>query len=423
MGFAGSYLEKKALFEPFTSPEPHGDTWIIVVIPAYNEPSVAETIASLEKCDNPGCIVEIIVVFNAPPGATESELEVNRKALIELESRANSQDCVFTRLFLFDTGRQQQKEWGAGMARKTGMDEALRRFDAINRRDGAIVSLDADCTVSPDYLVSIYRELCLEKERKACSIYFVHPFGKARQLGTLEAVIQYELHMRYYYRALIFTGFPDVFHTVGSAMAVKAEQYCRAGGMNRRQGGEDFYFIQKIIPQGGMFYLRSAAVYPSPRRSVRVPFGTGPAIDELAGTPGKEYYTYNPGAFINLRELFSGIDDLYMAGEEELEEYYLHLPDALRRFTGKKEWTGKLTEINSNTSSLPAFRKRFFNWFNMFRVVKFLNFAHSEGLFERVPAEAACRDLLQMTGVRIAKGTAGELLEKLRAMEKQVTSV
>jgi len=42
--------------------------------------------------------------------------------------------------------------------------------------------------------------------------------------------------------------------------------------MNRKQAGEDFYFIQKLMPLGGYFALNSTAIYPSPRESSRVPF-------------------------------------------------------------------------------------------------------------------------------------------------------
>ena len=70
--------------------------------------------------------------------------------------------------------------------------------------------------------------------------------------------------------------FPYVFHTVGSAMAVKALPYVKAGGMNRKQAGEDFYFIQKLVPSGGYFNLNSTTVYPSPRISFR--FHSGPEL-------------------------------------------------------------------------------------------------------------------------------------------------
>jgi hypothetical protein len=55
--------------------------------------------------------------------------------------------------------------------------------------------------------------------------------------------------------------------------------------MNRRMAGEDFYFIQKLLPAGGFFNLNQTTVYPSPRSSARVPFGTGVTIQRL--TEGK----------------------------------------------------------------------------------------------------------------------------------------
>jgi hypothetical protein len=95
---------------------------------------------------------------------------------------------------------------------------------------------------------------------------------------VFDAVANYELHQRYYLLAVRYTGYPYAFHTVGSCFAVRAEAYCRAGGMSRRQAGEDFYFIQKLAGQGGFTECRSTSVYPSPRPSDRVPFGTGPDI-------------------------------------------------------------------------------------------------------------------------------------------------
>ena len=73
------------------------------------------------------------------------------------------------------------------------------------------------------------------------------------------------------FRDLHFTGFPYVHHTVGSAIAVKAMTYVKAGGMNRRMAGEDFYFIQKLLPAGGFFNLNQTTVYPSPRSSQGFP--------------------------------------------------------------------------------------------------------------------------------------------------------
>ena len=44
---------------------------------------------------------------------------------------------------------------------------------------------------------------------------------------------------------------------------------------------------------GGFFYLNSACVMPSPRFSGRVPFGTGPAVQEIVNNIRKDYDTGN----------------------------------------------------------------------------------------------------------------------------------
>ena len=59
---------------------------------------------------------------------------------------------------------------------------------------------------------------------------------------------------------------------------MRAWAYVKQGGMNRRQAGEDFYFLQKISWLGPMTELANVIVHPSPRLSDRVPFGTGRAV-------------------------------------------------------------------------------------------------------------------------------------------------
>ena len=148
-------------------------------------------------------------------------------------------------------------------------------------------------------------ELLKKSDRSACSIYFEHPLsGNNYPEAIYKYITLYELHLRYYFQGLAYSGFPYVFHTVGSAIAVKALPYVKAGGMNRRQAGEDFYFIQKLVPAGGYFNLNSTTVYPSPRASSRVPFGTGASIGKLDAGNSSTLLTYNMLAFKELRVFF-----------------------------------------------------------------------------------------------------------------------
>ncbi len=416
MGFASAYLEERTLFSQEIKEAPDDNTGIIVVVPAYNEPEITRLLDSLSKCLKPECEVEVIIVINAPENAPSESIENNRKAYNDIESWKKHNENCFFRLFPFIAENHSIKGWGVGLARKTGMDEALRRFEVINRPGGIILNLDADCTVEKNYFISLHKELLIRNDRSACSIYFEHPLSGSADEGTISFITLYELHLRYFYQGLAYSGFPYVFHTVGSAIAVKALAYVKAGGMNRRQAGEDFYFIQKLVPAGGYFSLNSTIVYPSPRASTRVPFGTGASIGKMTIRNSSTLLTYNVKAFTELRTFFSMSDAFFKCGGSK--ECYNTIPDGLRSFIDEKEWSEKINELLDNTSGLSSFRKRFFGWFNMFKIVKYLNFVHKD-FFEKVTVEMAASGLLEIIGDSFVSKKAHDLLLYYRKLEKE----
>ena len=417
MGFASAYLEERTLFSQQIKEVPDGNTGIIVVVPAYNEPEITRLVDSLSKCRKPQCKVEVIIVINAPEDAPGENIENNKKTLKDIESwRRQNANCFF-RLFTFIAENHSIKGWGVGLARKTGMDEAVRRFNSINRPDGVILNLDADCTVDQNYFQSVNNEFLNRNDRTACSIYFEHPLSSGiYDEKIIRFITFYELHLRYYYQGLAYSGFPYVFHTVGSAIAVKALSYVKAGGMNRRQAGEDFYFIQKLVPAGGYFNLNSTTVYPSPRVSSRVPFGTGASITKMNSEGSSTLFTYNIKAFGELRTFFNMIDVFFECSD--LNDCYKLIPYGLKSFIDESELSDKILELKNNTSGLSSFKKRFFGWFNMFKIVKYLNFVHKD-LFEKVPVEIAAYELLEITGIRFESKKPLDLLMYYRQMEKE----
>ncbi len=417
MSFASGYLFKRALFSEIIKEAPDKNTGIIVVIPAYNEPGICKLLDSLLLCQQPECGVEFLVIVNAPVDAPGQNLENNKLTLKNIESWKKENNNSFFRLFAF-AADCAIKGWGVGLARKTGMDEAVRRFDSINNPHGIILSLDADCLVEKNYFVSIYNELLMRKDRNACSIYFEHPLtGNECPASICKYITLYELHLRYYTQCLVFSGFPYPFHTVGSAVAVKVLAYIKVGGMNRRQAGEDFYFIQKLVPGGGYFSLNSTTVFPSPRISERVPFGTGTSIAKLSDTSGETLLTYNLQAFKELKITFSLTERIYSSSIQDLGVCYDLQPSAIQGFINKKEWIEKITEIKNNTSSPESLKKRFFDWFNMFKIVKYLNFVHS-GMFQKIPVEVAALELIEELRIDVHSKEPSELLLEFRKLEK-----
>lgn len=418
MGFAAGWLAEKALFPPLFDEIPDDDLGIIVSIPSYNEPDLSDLLNSLASCDVPDCKVEILIVINAKQDADSIALSNNLKCIEHIQRwKSDHPDCFF-RICFFDTGIPSFKNWGVGFARKTGMDEALRRFSLIDNPEGVIVCLDADCTVAKNYFTSIENTLLKNRNNRACSIYFEHPLnGSDLREDIVLYITLYELHLRYYLWALKFTGFPYAFYTVGSALAVKAHQYMKAGGMNRRQAGEDFYFIQKLVSSGGYFNLNATTVYPSPRESLRVPFGTGATMAKMIESPGRQFLTYNFNAFEELGSFFREARNLYKATHKESERFYGYLPSGLRSFISEKEWGGKIEEINANTAGNTAFIKRFHEWFNMFRIVKYLNHVHNIK-FERQPVPESACILLKASGHKIISNEPSDLLRQFRLMDK-----
>jgi len=420
MGFASTYIENRALFPEFIKEAPERETGIIVVVPAYDEPGISTLLDSLLLCVEPKCKVEVIIVINAPLVTSEESSENNRIALKNIESWKRANKNCFFRLFAFNISNHSMRDWGVGLARKTGMDEAVRRFNSIDDPDGIILNLDADCRVEKNYFVSVLDEFSKRKERRACSIYFEHPLsGVDFSQDVYNYITLYELHLRYYFQGLAFCDFPYVFHTIGSAMAIKTMPYIKAGGMNRRQAGEDFYFIQKLVQAGGFFSINSTTVYPSPRPSNRVPFGTGASIARLTHGNMSTLFTYNIRAFNELRTFFSMADEMFTCKNEDIQKCSNLFPAGLRLFLAEEDWLNKITEIKKNTSGLTSFKKRFFVWFNMFKIVKYLNFVH-QGIFEKKPVEVSASDLLENLGIIFQSKGPVELLLEYRMMELKV---
>ena len=421
MSFADKYLDRQH-FTGITKSPPHPDLRYIVVIPCFFEPLLADTLNSLWSCKQPKGAVEVLVVINAPVDAPDKEIEQNKQTLASVKEWAESHSRSRFRTFTTSELLLPEKYAGPGLARKIGMDEAVYRFSRLDRPDGVILSLDADCTVKANYFTEIERQFKQAPDTKACSIRFEHvDRGPAFDPQTLEATLAYELHLRYYIQAVRNTGFPHAYHTIGSCFCVKAETYVKQGGMNKRKGGEDFYFLQKIIPLGNFHEINKTCVYPVARLSDRVPFGTGIAVWKNI-LYGKEQMTFHPESFPALAVLFSKPEQLFRAGHETVNAYLEALPDHIKLFL-RDEFESRIAEINANTAYPESFRRRFFLWFNMFKILKYLNFAH-EGHFDKQPVNQAADALLRDMGTFKAPATpekpdTAELLAVYRKIQRR----
>jgi hypothetical protein len=420
MGFADLYLSKQKNFHPYITSRPTELLDFIVVIPAYCEPELTDSLESLWNCERPSGQVEVIIVINAPENAGETIKALNREVHKKTLTWIELHDDPGFRFYIMDRTDMPAKEAGVGLARKTGMDEALYRFNQINHPGGIILSFDADSICDRNYFTAIERTLSENPSIHGFDIYFEHPLsGNDFPLMVYKGIAEYELHLRYVNQFLRYAGFPHAFHTVGSCFGVKAGIYASQGGMNKRRAGEDFYFLHKIIPLGHFYDITATRVIPSPRTSDRVPFGTGIAIAKYISDASEQMLTYSPDSFLLLKSLFQHIYGCYRLPAEKTADLVQEMPSPLKEYLIEIGFIHALSEINANTGSADAFIRRFFKWFDAFRIIKYLNSVHRNH-FIQIPVRESAIRYLQITGFSGVSNSeeVPDLLKVFRALER-----
>lgn len=409
-----TYYSRFQVYPAHIAEPPAPELRTIVVIPSYKEPDIRPTLLSLLSCTPTLFPVEIIVVVNSSEAASESALKQNLITINQVDEIKAQNTRSDIRIHTIHRPNLPKKHAGVGFARKIGMDEAVRRFDLLERPDGVIVNFDADSTCNPDYLKIIENYFISNPKKEGVSIYFEHPLqGSEYPQSSYRAIAKYELYLRYFVEAQRYINFPNAYHTIGSAFAVRAWVYAAEGGMNRRQAGEDFYFLEKIITRGRYGEINDAAVYPSPRVSDRVPFGTGATMGKLSNGES-EYMVYNPITFEWLKRFFASASNIKCHQKPDTDT-------VLEEFLVANDFYSQTDGMIENSTSDRTFMQRFFTWFDAFRMIKFLNFAHEQHV-NKVPVEKAAADMAVMMGNCNIPTDTIELLKWYRQKERLFAS-
>lgn len=372
MEYIREYLQKHN-FRPEIQEQPDPSLQICIVVPSYKEEHLTVSLEALWKCDRPTCTTEVIVVVNAPENSSHDVVAQNLKTLEEISSwRKKHKDpkLIFHMLY---KPNLPKKHAGVGMARKIGMDEAVNRLHLASCPKGIIAGFDADSVCDSNYLTELENHFKNHPKSPGASIYFEHPLQGDFAPETFQGIFLYELHLRYLNQALRYTGHPHAYHTVGSSFAVRMDAYVKQGGMNKRQAGEDFYFLQKIISLGNFTEINTTRVIPSPRESDRVPFGTGASMKKWHSDLQVKTYTFE--LFENLKFFLDQTGLLYLASNETLKSIVDSLHPSLQEYLTNNQFETELSNILKHCASEKTFRNRFFHWFNVFMVIKYLNYA------------------------------------------------
>jgi hypothetical protein len=344
-----------------------------IVIPCLAEsPLLPLLLASLcADTSLPESGLAVVFVVNNRLDASSADKEDNLATLKLLDSLTGRLSFPFGVVDAASPGLELPlKDGGVGLARKFGHDLLLPLLD-FKTADPVLISLDADTLVKPGYSGAVISHF-----RSASAGGAVIPFEHLSAEGDREnrAIERYELFLRCYVAGLAFAGSPYAFHTVGSAMACRASAYLKCGGMNRRRAGEDFYFLQSLAKSSGVEQVKGAVVYPSPRRSSRVPFGTGRAMGALLDDEPGAIRFYRPECFVLFRRWLELVINACCTRDEALLEQSGAISVSLGSFLEEQGFARVWSGFLKQHASVESLKSAFHGWFDAFRTMKLFHF-------------------------------------------------
>lgn len=262
------------------------------------------------------------------------------------------------------------KEGGVGFARKIGMDLALTLFDFYSEMKKLLICLDADCTVSENYITSIV-DYFKDNSCSAAVVNYQHPLNDTD--SNLAAIICYELFLRYYQLGLGYANSSYAFHTIGSTMVCDADSYVKIGGMNKLKAAEDFYFLEKLAKITDIHHIKNAIVYPSSRSSFRVPFGTGQRVNRFLSQVRDEYLLYDPKSFTLLKTWLHLLDLLNAHNLNETLNQINKIDFGLHKFVIDNKIELFWKKLCSQKLNDTQIKRQKHYWFDAFKTLKLIH--------------------------------------------------
>lgn len=318
-----------------------------VVIPVRRERELfPETLNSLLKSGSRFGDSKIAYVIVINSGIEEGEDLCEENLFVERFCKSISD------VFVIDRFREKRLALGVGQARRIGMDHVV----SWCRENAWIVSLDADTIVEPNFFEAI--DTMPDKVVLA-------PF---KHRDRTDAVEEYEAWLRYFRAGLAYAKSPYAYVPLGCRFSLRLDTYVETGGMVKRSAGEDFHFLQKLtklqLPKP--FGVADTCVYPSGRVSDRVPWGTGPAVNDITNRK-KRFIEVEPSeAFHQVKILFESVEDLF--------ERDIGFSDDMGRFLEMEKFQTLIGKIRKNSKTRYQFFRSFHQWFDGLRTIRFVNF-------------------------------------------------
>jgi len=338
-----------------------------VVIPVCDEPDIGRSISQWGKelPDNCG----VLLVINHPENAALERKLRNRVFLQQLNDGENF-GFPAERLFWIDAvSAGKEITGGVGEARKIGLDSALNLLQEKELSESLLISCDGDTLIAADYWKKLTRIVLLHPDCGAFCLGVHHQKGQTPEEEV--AIREYECYLQSYVDGLCFAESPYAYHSIGSAIVVKADAYLLAGGMRAYSAGEDFYFLQALRKVTGVWQMTEKLVFPAARPSDRVPFGTGKAICSLLS--GEKLPKYPKEAFVVLRQFLMSATDENLGDAEKFSQ--MQTSEVMTFFLRQNHFLRVWPRVVANTAKRPgALIQAFHSWFDALKTYRFIHF-------------------------------------------------
>lgn len=363
-----TYLRKRGFhFQPvyrnFT-----GHREVVVVVPCYDEldnlPTLYDSLLKAGPDENGS--VALLFVVNHPEDVSEERKIRSLKTFEWLKKKGDENRLPIAILDLFSPGVEVPPEHaGAGYPRKAGLDAATGLTDPERSGNSLLVSLDADCEVSPDYF-----RVLVSLARRGCAAAVLEYEHRCDDPGNAGAIKEYEAWLRSYTEGLKYAGSPYAYHFIGSTMVCNVLTYVKAGGMNTRRAAEDFYFLEALAKITAVHTVEPALVFPSNRPSDRVIFGTGKAMTKRVET-GEIIKPYPLEAFTPLKNFLEVYHCQHHSAEELLRAIQL-LDPSISGFLESYNFYRAMTRIHATSKTPQQLLRQKNLWFDALKTLRFV---------------------------------------------------
>lgn len=262
----------------------------------------------------------------------------------------------------FNKGLRIPRKQGVGLARKIAADIAACLIVKGQAHTAAFFCSDADVIFPNDYFSAH-----LPAQASAGVFHFEHKNAGDHAVDLATHI--YQRSLQHYVEGLQRAGSPYAFHTIGSCLLINSLAYLQVRGFPKRAGGEDFYLLNKLNKQAPVVELPQSIAIRS-RQSLRVPFGTGPAISRLMQAPEQQAIFYHPQCFDVLHQWLRFLNELAEYGSMERIDHETAMVQAL---AGHFDLTSTVAKLFHQHKTATARRKNLHDWFDAFKTLKLIH--------------------------------------------------